>query len=435
MESVQQQSFPISEARLISPASRPLSKSSPKVLVVLVIAALGGLGLGFGIGILRDLSERVFRTSEQIENSLQTTCISLVPLLADDNGGVGDRVGEAGLGGGRAWDNKWWSVSALSSLLPYLMGNRAASEAPDKKNNKPVAQTGASNLEIMARHLENAKSFWRGAEASSTVDANQGPNGTKSSPAPARSKKGAPRTIVSDNIALRRLAEAPFSRFAEAIRSIKLSIDLNGAVKTSRTIGITSCSPNEGKSTLAAALAQLISQVEAKTILVDCDLRNPSLSRALAPGATCGLLEVLSGKMSLEDAIWKDPITNLNFLPVVLKSRLAHSNEVLSSPGMKELFERLRESYAYIIADFSPLAPIVDVRVTTSYIDSYLLVVEWGRTRIDVVHHALAHAQGIYENLLGVVLNKVDMSVFGRYAGSHKNYYYNEHYGRYGYTE
>lgn len=58
-----------------------------------------------------------------------------------------------------------------------------------------------------------------------------------------------------------------------------------------------------------------------------------------------------------------------------------------------------------------------------------------GRTKFDVVDHALAHARGIYENLLGVVLNKVDMNLFGRYASGHESYYYNKHYERYGYTE
>jgi polysaccharide biosynthesis transport protein len=62
-------------------------------------------------------------------------------------------------------------------------------------------------------------------------------------------------------------------------------------------------------------------------------------------------------------------------------------------------------------------------------------VVEWGRTRIDVVEHALGHGQAIYDNLIGIVLNKVDMNTFGRYATHKENLYYNKHYARYGYTE
>ena len=80
MEGVQEELFPVSEARLISPATQPLHKSSPKTFSVLAVAGLVGMVLGFGIGIWRDLSERVFRTVQQVESLLQTNCIALAPL-------------------------------------------------------------------------------------------------------------------------------------------------------------------------------------------------------------------------------------------------------------------------------------------------------------------------------------------------------------------
>jgi polysaccharide biosynthesis transport protein len=147
------------------------------------------------------------------------------------------------------------------------------------------------------------------------------------------------------------------------------------------------------------------------------------------------LLDVIAGKASLEEAIWIDSVTNMAFLPAVIKSRLANSSEALSSAATKKLFDQLRERYDYIIVDFSPIAPIVDVRATTHLVDSFVFVIEWGRTKIDIVEHALDKAPVIYENLLGVVLNKVDMNTFGRYVNHHEDYYYNKHYARYGYTE
>ena len=80
MESVQEESFPVSDARVISPATRPLSKSSPKAFIVLPIAGLVGMVLGFGIGVWRDLSERVFRSVQQVESLLRANCIALAPL-------------------------------------------------------------------------------------------------------------------------------------------------------------------------------------------------------------------------------------------------------------------------------------------------------------------------------------------------------------------
>jgi polysaccharide biosynthesis transport protein len=102
---------------------------------------------------------------------------------------------------------------------------------------------------------------------------------------------------------------------------------------------------------------------------------------------------------------------------------------------MKRLFDDLRARYDYIVVDLPPLAPVVDARMTTSLIDSYIYVVEWGRTKMDVVEHNLANAAGIYDRMLGVVLNKADTTVLGRYEGYHGNYYYNRYYARYGYTE
>ena len=91
MEAVQQQSFPITEARLISSASRPLRESHPKVLLDLAWRVSAGWSLGLGIGVLRDMSDRVFRSSEQVESLLQTECIALVPLVtADAEIGEGD---------------------------------------------------------------------------------------------------------------------------------------------------------------------------------------------------------------------------------------------------------------------------------------------------------------------------------------------------------
>jgi polysaccharide biosynthesis transport protein len=229
--------------------------------------------------------------------------------------------------------------------------------------------------------------------------------------------------------------DAPFSRFAEAIRAIKVAVDLNSVVKPNKVIGVTSSLPNEGKSTLAVAIAQLEAHGDRKrVIVVDCDLRNPSLSRRLAPDAKAGILEVLSGKTPLEEAVWEDHATNMAFLPAIVSSHMAHTSEILASDATKILFERLRQCYDFIVVDLSPLAPVIDVRVTTSLVDSYIMVVEWGRTKIDVVKHALAAAQGVSDNLLGVVLNKVDMNQFGRYTGYDTTYYYNKDYSRYRYS-
>ena len=164
------------------------------------------------------------------------------------------------------------------------------------------------------------------------------------------------------------MINSPFSRFAEAIRSIKLAIDLsNGSVNGEQVIGFTSSLPNEGKSTISASLALLVAQAGARVILVDCDLRNPSLTRKLAPGANSGFLEVISGAVSLQDAVWTDLATNLAFLPASIKTRVVNSSDFLAGDATTALFKQLRANYDYVIVDLSPLMPVVDARATTRF--------------------------------------------------------------------
>ena len=119
---------------------------------------------------------------------------------------------------------------------------------------------------------------------------------------------------------------------------MKLAIDLSVPEKSKVIGSITSAIPDEGKSTISANLALLMAQVGARVLLVDGDLRNPSLSRALAPVAKGGILEVASGRSSLKEVVWTDPATNLAFLPAAMPFRPAHSNEIFLNDLTKQLF-------------------------------------------------------------------------------------------------
>lgn len=346
MGSVQQESFPISEARLIYPAAPPQSKSKPKSALILALGIFGGIALGIGLGLLRDSMDRVFRTSAQIEAALRLPCLSLVPLL----------------------------------------------HTPKRKKAAPD-NPRQSDQDLRRRTLSiRSGIYWA-------------------------------------------VLGMPLSRFAESIRSIKLAIDLNPTKTSNKVVGITSSLPNEGKSTIAASLAQLIGHTGKKVIVVDCDLRNPSLSANLTPNATAGIVEVISGARSLEETIWKDPRSNFVFLPAVRKGPLLHTSEILSAEQTRGLFDKLRATFDYIIVDLPPLTPVVDVRATTPLIDCFILVVEWGRTKIEVVQHALHTAPNVYETLIGTILNKTDIKAMGRYDNYRSDYYNNEYYIRYGFAD
>jgi succinoglycan biosynthesis transport protein ExoP len=353
-DSLQQQSFPISDARIITRASLPLDKNSSKRALILVIVAVGGLGFGVAVGILRELMNRSFCTSEQVESALQTPCIAVVPSLKSDKG-----------------------RTPRGNPKPMLSFDQGLG-------------VGSNNQRTISR---DADIFWAALNS-------------------------------------------PFSRFAEAIRSIKLAVDLNSGTANSKgVIGFTSSLPREGKSTIAASLALLMAQAGARVILVDCDLRNPSLSRRLAPNADHGIVDVVAGTMTLEDAVWTDQSTDLTFLPAGANNRLIYSSDILSADATRKLFENLQSSYDYVLVDLTPLKPIVDTRATTGFVDRYVFVIEWGRTTSDAVQHAFRDAHNISENILGIILNKADINQLARYYPTGENYYRNKHYAQYGFTD
>ena len=131
----------------------------------------------------------------------------------------------------------------------------------------------------------------------------------------------------------------------------------------------------------------------------------------------------------MDDAIYIDEETGLRFLPAVMNSRLTYTNEILASDAFKNFVDSLRKDYDYILIDFSPIAPVVDVRATTQIVDCYIYVIEWGKTQMNLVQHQLSGFPELYDRLLGVVLNKADVRVLERYETYYGKYYYKNYYG------
>lgn len=387
MEAVQQESFPITEARLISAALPPLAHNHPKTIVVLPLTLIAGLMLSFGVAFVREMTDRVFRTGAEVESKLQVNCLAMMPAI---------QLEGAEPPASDHWPSKIVALFEAMVVAPFdrrrggLRKKRPSGDAQPAMAGSPE-RAPQDNLTPAARQIPQIPGL------------------------------------------LRHVLDQPFSQFTEALRSVKVTIDLNGAVQTNKIIGVTSSIPNEGKSTIAANLAELIAFAGARTILVDADLRNPSLSRHFAPDTESGFVDIVSGRTDLESVLWKDAASGLDFIPVGNATKLMHSHDILGSDSTRKLFARLRDAYDYVIVDFAPLAPVVDTRASSHFIDSYVYVVEWGRTQADVVEHSLSNAHEIYDRLLGVVLNKADMDTLRRYDHYRSNYYYKKYYSRYGY--
>ncbi len=243
-----------------------------------------------------------------------------------------------------------------------------------------------------------------------------------------KARKGSdPRTIEQADLGIGRdVVEHPFSHFSEGVRSIKFAIDLESRSRSAgAVVGITSALANEGKSTVALAVAQMIASNGSPVVLVDCDLRNPSLTRSIAPTATAGIAELAFGKASLEQVVWKDPATQMAFVPAISHAFLPDPLSRLSSAEMRRAFETLRAQYPFVIVDLSPLVPVIDVCATIDFIDAYVLVIEWRRTTIDIVKRALRAAPPVTNSMIGAVLNKADLKSLVTYDPYVTGYYLN----------
>jgi capsular exopolysaccharide synthesis family protein len=335
-EFTQQQSFPATEARVVSPASPPLEKSEPKPLIALGVACVLGLVGGLGAAFAREYLDRTFRSSKQVEREVGVECLGILPAIAPAR-----------------WRLPKWRRDVAR-------GERIISASRE-------------------RH----------------------------------------RFVIGE----------PLSRFAETIRDLKVAADTADLHRSNKVIGITSARPREGKSLLAANLSEMIALSGCKVLLIDCELRNGGLTGQFASKAKEGVLEVVAGQAAVNDLIWRDPITNLHFLPAVKPAggRDQNTNEQLSPAalfqrtqltpmGLKALLESVQDSYDYVILDLPPITPVADVKAISHLIDAFILVIEFGRTPQQAVIDALNAAPTVCEKLLGAVLNKADPDELRRLA-------------------
>lgn len=337
-DTIQRQSFPNSEARVITPASLPGAPSSPNGRLVLLLSGLLGLLAGGSIGAYREAKDRVFRVAQQVRDELGLDLIGMLAIGTDE-------------------------------AIPVAQEN-----------------LGARNVRLSSSLMRHA-------------------------------------------------IDAPLSGFAETLRSAKVEVDLTLSKKRGpKIIGIISVLPGEGKTTVSKNWASLLSFLGRKTLLIDGDMRNPGLTRGLARHASVGLLEVLRGERTLQDAVLIEPETGLCILPVILKKKLLLSSELISSQAMGDLLEEAGNRFEYILVDLPPFGPVVDVRAAAGLFDAFLLVVEWGKTARSVVKNALMEDDTIYDKCIGVVFNKVNAEKLQRYNTPGSKSYYYKKYGYY-YTD
>jgi capsular exopolysaccharide synthesis family protein len=224
--------------------------------------------------------------------------------------------------------------------------------------------------------------------------------------------------------AFRKIIEAaPFSGTAEALRYIKVAIDLHP--KGTKVIGLVSALPGEGKTTVATSFAAFIAKSGARTLLIDADLRNPSMTRTLGYANSPGLLNMVAEHSDYKELVISDSKLKFDFLPASTRIRTSNSSDILTSAAMKDMLKAAGAEYDYILVDLPPILPVVDVKAAAHLFDAFVLVVEWGATASDEIVNAINASTVLSERLLGVVLNKADEAIMRRFEGySDRRYSY-----------
>ena len=215
------------------------------------------------------------------------------------------------------------------------------------------------------------------------------------------------------------------SAVAEAYRVLRTSVLLSTAGNPPKTILITSAQPGEGKTTTAINTATSLAQLGASVLLIDCDLRKPSVYRALHLDRCEGLSTYLSRSVDVESLIHPLPVANLSVLqagPVP-----PNAAELISSARMKELLSTLGEKYDHIVIDSPPLINVTDPVILSTMVDGVVLVVQGGRSTREVVRRARMELSTANAKVFGVVLNNVNLKREG-----YNDYYYDRYYSSYG---
>ena len=205
------------------------------------------------------------------------------------------------------------------------------------------------------------------------------------------------------------MAETPAAPFGTSLRTIRTSFEMQVGHRGGQCIGVTSANSGEGKSQVALGLALSFAAAGRKTLLIDANPRNPTLSERLAvhlqTRSTTGFVQALAGEY-LSTAISPALARNLSFMPVGHEHELANFSDLFDTSAASELFKRLREQYDRVIIDLPGFSVLPDAWAIGSIIDSYLLVIEAGRTRHSDAMQMISALKFANAGIAGAVLNE-----------------------------
>lgn len=218
----------------------------------------------------------------------------------------------------------------------------------------------------------------------------------------------------------------PKSPISEAYRTLRTNIKFSSLDKPIKTLLITSPIPEAGKSSTSINLALTMAQDKYKVILVDSDLRKPVIHKIFKQDNKTGLTNILVEDKKIKEVMRKvaDVDPNLYFIPS--GPIPPNPSELLGSNRMKELLKELQEQADFIIFDSPPVIAVTDALVLATQVDGVVLVLDFGEVTRDAAKQTKELLEKVKANILGVVLNKIDMEKEGQYYPYYYYYYYGD---------
>jgi len=215
----------------------------------------------------------------------------------------------------------------------------------------------------------------------------------------------------------------PQSQMAESYRALRTSLLLSNLGHPPKVIMVTSALPQEGKTTTSINTAIVLAQKGVRVLLIDADLRRPSIHKTLGMGPHSGLSNVLTGSTTLEQAITRTPLLpNLLVLPAGTPP--PNPAELLASSNMRDVLVQLREQYDHIVIDTPPSLSVTDAVVLSPRADAVVLVIRSGQTTKQSLRRSRDVLMQVNAKVVGVLLNAVDLT-------SPDYYYYYEYQSKY----
>ena len=230
-----------------------------------------------------------------------------------------------------------------------------------------------------------------------------------------RSQRKSPAALIVDQ---------PSSMFSELIRSLSTRLLISSADTPLKRILISSSLPGEGKTTIAASLARARAIAGHKTVLIEGDLRRPSMHRVFGNPRDPGLADIVLGKASLAQALYKDDASGAYIVPA--GRAVSDPSAIFGSPRLRALLDALGKEFDSIIIDLPPLMAATDALVLSVEADFTVFVVRWGKTTRDVAALALSRLNETRRGPLAAVLSMVNPRRQAQYSGGDAGYFYKD---------